>query len=200
MNFSFSGFFYKLLIDPVLSSLHNSVIENINNADRVIDVACGTGSLAIAIASKASDVTGIDLSEDMISTARRWALKKGKNNVHFELRDAADLSVYKEHEFDIAVTSMSIHQFEADLAAGILVEMKRIASKVIIIDYNFPISKSFPRSLVYGIEHFAGGDHYRNFRKYMEKEGLRCFTQASGIKIRTEMVRGNGIFLIIVGY
>jgi len=198
MDFSLSTFFYKILIDPILSSLHESVIVNIEPYHRVIDVACGTGSQAMSIAGKAEYVTGIDLSEEMIASAAVTALKRGIENVQFELRDASDLSIYKDHEFDIAVTSMAVHQFDADLAVRILTEMKRIASKVIIVDYNFPIPGGFYRSLVYSIERIAGGDHWRNFRVYMRREGIHHFTEAAGITVKSEVVRGNGVFLIMV--
>jgi len=134
----------------------------------------------------------------MIASAAVTALKRGIENVQFELRDASDLSIYKDHEFDIAVTSMAVHQFDADLAVRILTEMKRIASKVIIVDYNFPIPGGFYRSLVYSIERIAGGDHWRNFRVYMRREGIHHFTEAAGITVKSEVVRGNGVFLIMV--
>ena len=198
MSFSFTAFLYKILIDPVLSKLHDTILSNIKHEQRVIDIACGTGSQALSIAGKAGSVTGIDLSEEMIATATRSAERKGIDNVEFELTDASDLSKYKDNEFDIAVTSMAIHQFDASLAIKILTEMKRIAMKVMIVDYNYPVPKGFLRILVFSIERFAGGDHYRNFRIYMAKEGVRYFTKAAGLTVRSSTVRGNGVFLIEV--
>jgi SAM-dependent methyltransferase len=199
MNFSLSGFIYQIFIDPFLSRLHKSIIENIEPSHRVIDIACGTGSQAIAIAGKAKHVTGIDLSDKMIATANRSARRSRVSNVKFELNDASDLSKYKDHEFDIAVTSMAIHQFEAELAVKIITEMRRIASKVIIVDYNYPMHKGFSRSVVWGIERFAGGDHYRNFRIYIRNEGIHWFTDRLGLSIEAELVRGNGVFVVVVG-
>lgn len=198
MNFSFSGFIYQVLIDPILSRFHDTILENIDSSHRVIDVACGTGSLSLAIAGKARSVTGIDLSEEMIGTAGRSARRRGIANVSFELRDASHLSEFADKEFDVAVSTMAIHQFDADLAVSILSEMKRIASKVIIIDYNHPMPKSFSRFIAYGAERIAGGDHYRNFAVYMKKEGISYFTKRSGLLIDSQQVRGNGVFLVSV--
>ena len=199
MGFSFSGLIYQIAIDPILSRLYGSVLLNVEPSHNVIDIACGTGSLAIAIAAKANHVTGIDLSEGMISTAVRTAKKRGTGNIVFELRDATDLSIYSDNEFDIAVTSMAIHQFEANQAVRIISEMKRVASKVIIVDYNYPMPRNFSRSLAFGIERFAGGDHYRNFRIYMDKGGIRFFTKAAGVTVRSEVPRGNDVFMIMTG-
>ena len=53
MTFSLSSFIYQTVIDPILAKLHGSVLDNIDSSHRVIDVACGTGSLSLAIAEKA---------------------------------------------------------------------------------------------------------------------------------------------------
>jgi SAM-dependent methyltransferase len=199
MNFSFSTLIYKLLIDPILAKNHSKILYYIKPADRVIDVACGTGSQSIAIAGKARNVIGIDLSEEMINMARRTALRTDLENIQFEISDASDLSAYKDQEFDIAVSSMAIHQFDPEVAVKILIEMRRIALKIIIVDYNHPLPKGLLRSVVYSIEWFAGGDHYRNFRNYMGSGGLPYFTEASGLKVISSSTRGNGVFLIESG-
>jgi len=198
MNFSIKGLLYQILIDPILTRLHSDVNSNIEASDRVLDIACGTGSLSLAMAKKAEFATGIDLSEEIIATANRSAKRNGVKNVKFEYRDASDLTCYKDNEFDIAVTSMAIHQFDADLAIRILMEMKRIASKQIIVDYNYPMPKGFSCALANGIEKLAGGDHYRNFRVYMSKGGIRYFLKQSGLSDKSSVLRGNGVFVIVV--
>jgi len=198
MNISLKGLFYQILIDPILSKLHNGITTNIDFSDRIIDIACGTGSLSLAIAKKAEFVTGIDLSEEIIATAKRTAKRQAVHNVKFENHDASDLSCYKDKEFDVALTSMAIHQFDSELAIRILAEMKRISSKQIIVDYNYPMPKGFSRSIAYGIEKLAGGDHYRNFRVYMGKGGIQYFLSESGLAEKSSIIRGNGVFVIIV--
>ena len=122
-------------------------------------------------------VTGIDLSEDMIITAQRSAQRRGATNVSLELRDASDLSRYSDGEFDLAVTSMAIHQFEAQLAIEILAEMKRISGRVIIADYNLNMPAGLSKRIAWGMERMAGGDHYRNFRIYMQNGGALWFVR-----------------------
>lgn len=198
MRFSLQGYFYKLLIDPVLSGLHRCVVENTEPTQQVIDVACGTGSLSMAIARKVKNVIGIDLSEDMIITARRGASKKGINNIQFEIRDASEMSVYKDRQFDVAVTSMAVHQYNADLAIKILAGMNRIASEVIIADYNHHMPRGYGRRVAWSIERLAGGDHYRNFRNYMQKGGIHWFAGEAGLTIRSEVTKNAGVFVVAV--
>jgi SAM-dependent methyltransferase len=196
MNFSVKAFFYQIFIDPILSRLHKSISEYIKSSDRVIDIACGTGSLSMALSGKAMHVTGIDLSEEMIAAAMRSVRKTGIKNVIFQTRDASDMADYKDQEFDVAITSMAVHQFDAQLAAEILMEMKRIARKVIIVDYNHPMPRGFSRAVAYGIEMIAKGDHYRNFRVYMDKGGINYFINQAGLFLESRIIKGDGVFVI----
>jgi len=91
---------------------------------------------------------------------------------------------------------MAIHQFEPALAIKILAEMKRIASRVIVADYNCPMPTGIYRSVAYGIERFAGGDHYRNFRNYMTVGGMEFFTGEAGLSIVSSAIRGKGVLMV----
>ena len=189
---------YTTLIDPLLSGLRKTVVENINQPATVIDIACGPGTLAFQIAEKASHVTGIDLDEGAISHASSRAKKRGAGNLTFDIRDASDLSSFHDGQFDVAVTSMAVHQFPEELAVQILKEMSRIAKAVIIADYNCPMPRGISRSLAYGIEYIAKGDHYRNFMNYMKRGGVGWFTAEAGLTIRSTNIRGNGVFVVAV--
>ena len=199
MVFSFNTFFYQVFIDPILSPLHRSVLVHAEPAYRIIDVACGTGALAMAMAQRAGRVTGIDLSEENIAAAQRMARRRGAGNVVFEVRDAGDLSCYADKEFDMAVTSMAVHQFDSDLTVNILAEMKRIARRVVIADYNHHMPRGWGRSVAWSMEHLAGGAHYRNFRTYMRLGGIHHFTRQAGITIVSEVTRRGGVFVVALG-
>lgn len=199
MNFSFRPFFYRRVIDPMLSGLHRSLLVHVESSHRVLDVACGTGTLALMMAGRARQVTGIDISEEFISAARQTAQRRRTNNAIFEIMDATEHSVYTDKEFDIAVTSMAIHQFDVDLAIKILVEMKRVSSRVIIADYNSEMGTGWKQSLAWFIEKMAAGDHYRNFRTYMQLGGTRYFTRRAGIKVISEAKREGDVFTVTLG-
>lgn len=198
MSFYFSGFIYQVLIDPILSHLHDSVIAHVEPGCRVIDIACGTGSMALAIAGTAGQVIGIDLSEELIGLAARTAKKRGISNARFEVRDASDLSCYADAKFDVAVISMAVHQFGKGQATGILKEMKRIAARQILVDYNFPMPANLSGFIAKGIERLAGGDHYRNFCEYMKSGGIGYFTDKAELSVRSGIGKGNGVFLVTV--
>jgi ubiquinone/menaquinone biosynthesis C-methylase UbiE len=58
----------------------------------VIDIACGTGRHAIALAAYGYRVTGVDHSEDMLARARDSA-SKATASIEFHLRDMRNIDL-----------------------------------------------------------------------------------------------------------
>lgn len=198
MAFSLKGLFYRIFIDPLINGLRRRVAAMITENEKVIDVACGTGALSMRIAATAGQVTGIDLSEDMIVTARRLSGRKPELRVSFELLDATDLSCYADGSFDTAVSTLAMHQFDPDTGLKVLGEMKRVAKRLIIADYNCPMRPGPAKWLSVAIERAAAGDHYRNFRQYMARGGLEKLASDAGLQITSREERGEGVFLVTV--
>lgn len=69
---------------------------------KVLDVACGSGNLAIVAAQKGADVTGIDIADNLIEAAKRRAAAAGLN-IAFEQGDAEAMP-YDDDKFDIVMT------------------------------------------------------------------------------------------------
>ena len=69
---------------------------------RVLDVACGTGNLAIPAAKAGADVSGIDIAPNLIEQAIARAEAGGVKAV-FEVGDAEALT-YEDDSFDIVMT------------------------------------------------------------------------------------------------
>ena len=156
----------------------------------------GNGTLALGIASVAKEVTAIDLDATMITYATERITRLNILNTTFVAADASSLSAYPDKHFNTAVTTMAIHQFDPEVALKVMKEMKRVASRVIIADYNIPLPGSPSGFLAYGIEWLAGGDHFRNFRNFRAKGGLSHFTHQCGLTIRSSEIRGMRVFVV----
>ncbi len=69
---------------------------------KVLDVACGSGNLAVLAAEKGADVTGIDIAENLVNTAKKRAARLGLN-IRFEQGDAEAMP-YDDGTFDLVMT------------------------------------------------------------------------------------------------
>ena len=75
---------------------------NIQPGTKVLDVACGSGNLAVAAARKGADVTGIDIAENLVEAAKRRAEAEGLD-ITFEQGDAEAMP-YEDSSFDFVMT------------------------------------------------------------------------------------------------
>ena len=125
-----------------------AVKETIDCAEpmQVLDVACGTGDFTIEIARKAapgSKITGIDLSEGMMSIGRE-KIASAAVEATLEYGDCEALT-YADNSFDRITVGFGVRNFE-HLELG-LREMQRVlkkGGKLVILELSIP-SNSFIR-------------------------------------------------------
>ena len=83
-----------------MAKLLPTVLESFGARPRIIlDIACGEGTFAVAMAKKGFQVTSVDLSPQMLRFARERAQREGVN-VEFVLQDMRTLAF--EERFDLA--------------------------------------------------------------------------------------------------
>lgn len=92
--------------------------------ERVLDLACGPGTLALELAQYGCRVYALDLAEQMILRAHRIARRQRCPPVHFAVADAEQLPVADE-TFDLVTCAFSIAVFPAPPQAA--AEMFRVA-------------------------------------------------------------------------
>ena len=122
-----------------------------NNPKDILDVATGTADFAIC-ASKLKDVkiTGIDISEGMISVGKeKIKRKKLENIIELQIADSENLP-FTRNSFDAITAGFGVRNFE-NLEKGLL-EMYRVLRKngmIAILEPSKP--RSFPLKGIYNI-------------------------------------------------
>ena len=86
------------------------------NRQRVLDVGCGGGILADAMARKGADVLGIDLAEKSLKVAQLHALEAGTSHITYRLVAAEALAAEMPDQFDV-VTCMEMLEHVPDPAS-----------------------------------------------------------------------------------
>ncbi len=145
---------------------------------KILDVATGTGKQAYAFAKKGYQVTGIDLSEDMLKVANK---NNEYKNVRFEVADATKLP-FKNHCFDVSCISFALHDMPLSIREKVIKEMVRVTESkgiIMIIDYDLP-KKYLKRFLIYHFINSFDSKYYPDFIK-SDFEGM---IKKSGIEIK----------------
>jgi len=107
-----------------------------DNPKKIIDIATGTGDIALCFANNDVEVIGVDNAQMMLNLAK----KKGSNkqNITFLLEDAENMS-FNDNTFDVATVGFGVRNF-GDLDKG-LKEIRRIlkpGKKLIILETAVP--------------------------------------------------------------
>jgi demethylmenaquinone methyltransferase/2-methoxy-6-polyprenyl-1,4-benzoquinol methylase len=119
---------------------------------RALDVCCGTGDVAFALAGQGAEVTGVDFSEPMLAVARKRGQrspKSGTNGPTFLHGDAQQIP-FPDQSFDIVTVSYGLRNLES-WERG-LSEMWRVASsggRLLVLDFGKPDNAVW-RALYFG--------------------------------------------------
>ncbi len=107
----------------------------LREGERVLDVACGTGNLAIPAALAGAWVTGVDIAPNLITQARNEARLAGCN-VAFDVGDAEALS-YADGTFETTVTMFgAMFAYRPERAARELLRVTRRGGRVAMANWT----------------------------------------------------------------
>lgn len=151
---------YDLINDIQSFGLHRAWkrrvlrLANPKPGERALDLCCGTGDLALALAAKGADSVGLDFSEPMLQVAREKA--KGRSSIsriEFICGDAQQIP-FPENTFDILTIGYGLRNL-ADLDAG-LRDMFRVAKpdgRFVTLEFGKPDNQVW-RTIYFGYLRF----------------------------------------------
>jgi demethylmenaquinone methyltransferase/2-methoxy-6-polyprenyl-1,4-benzoquinol methylase len=176
----------------ILAGIRKKNVEQINPGGKyVLDVATGTGSLAIELGKKAEKVVGIDLSDKMLAVAKR---KSKAENVTFLQMDASQMK-FEDGTFDIVTISLGLHDMPLEVRTDVLKESKRVLKpngKLFILEHCLPKNKVFASISATLIDTFES----RYFIPFLRSD-FHTYLQSFGFKIkkRTQFLFGHLQFI-----
>jgi len=164
---------------PAYEATLDHTRRNLHPGDRVLEIGCGTGSTAIALAPAVADYIATDLSGEMLEIGRERCRDAGLSNLRFE-QAAADQGVLPQGPFNAVLAFNTLHLLD-DLDRGLSEIHSRLAPGGLLISKSVclggPLSPFRP--LVATMQLFNKAPHIL----YLTAARLRERIEAAGFEI-----------------
>ena len=206
---------YDLMNSVMTAGLHHrwreraADLARVGPGSRALDVATGTGDLAIELASRGASVVGSDFSEGMLDVARRKS--PPTPGLTWEQGNALALP-YEDGAFDAATVGFGARNF-SDLPQG-LSEMARVVKpggRVVVLEITTP--QRPPLSTFFRLwfdrvvpiigrltgESVAYSYLPSSVRRFPPPEGLAAAMERAGLRDIRWILTAGGIIAIHVG-
>jgi demethylmenaquinone methyltransferase / 2-methoxy-6-polyprenyl-1,4-benzoquinol methylase len=122
-------------------------LANVQPADRALDMCCGTGDLAFALAARGAEVVGLDFSEAMLAVAksktssRESRVQSPKSKVQspqFLHGDAQKVS-FHDASFDIVTVGYGLRNLVSwEAGLGEMVRVAKPGGRLLALDFGKP--------------------------------------------------------------
>jgi demethylmenaquinone methyltransferase/2-methoxy-6-polyprenyl-1,4-benzoquinol methylase len=148
-RYDFLNHFLSFGVDRYWRKKAIHIISETQNNPLIIDVATGTGDLAIeALKLSPSRIVGIDISEKMLEIGRRKVKTRNLEDVIEFINCDSESICFEENTFDVAMAAFGVRNF-SDPVKG-LSEMRRVVRAgglVVVLEFSKP--DGFPFKNVY---------------------------------------------------
>ena len=183
-NYGFTAKIYDPIFYLPLKSIRIAVMnELLKYKEKVIlDLCCGTGN-QIKLLSKHGfrNLYCLDISDSMLEIAKR-----SNSSIKIYNENAIKTS-FNNASFDVVIISFAIHEKDRNTQQALIDEAYRIIKKdgfMLVVDYVFDNKTTkFGRTVINIIERIAGGEHYINFKSYIQNDGLLSLIEKDKFKL-----------------
>lgn len=149
LRFEFLTKFYDPLVrySTREAAFKNELVKqaNLNENQKILDIACGTGTLLVSIKKKCPkiDATGFDIDEEILKMARKKA-KLAHAEINFEQGFSDDLP-FENESFDRVFSTLFFHHLTLERKHKTLQEILRVLKsngEFHLADFALPRNKS----------------------------------------------------------
>ncbi len=151
---------------------------------RVLDLGCGGGHVAFAVAPHVAEVVAYDLSAEMLAAVTGEARARGLTNLSTQ-RGSAESVPFASASFDFVFTRFSVHHWY-DAPAG-LREARRVlkdGGKAMFVDVVAPAPAALD-TFLQGIELLRDTSHVRDYTA----DQWRAMLEAAGFSVGSTTAR-----------
>ena len=128
-----------------LERVQRDIAARLKPGDRVLDLGCGTGALAVRLAQRGCQVTGVDISPAMLDQAAQRLREEGlAEQVTLRELGVVELdTAFPDAAFDAVVSTLVFSELSDDEIAYTLAECRRIlrpGGQLLVADEVLPDS------------------------------------------------------------
>ena len=142
----------RLLTGGKLDDLYERLIAHIQAGDRVLDIGCGTGALALRAAGRGARIKAIDINPGMLMIARSSAKDAHHSqNIEFVEMGVAELDGEGDGTYDAVMSGLCLSELTREELDFTVKEVRRILKPgglFLVVDEVRP--RSFLRRLWQG--------------------------------------------------
>ena len=112
-----------------------AALANVTAGERALDLACGTGDIALAVACRGAQTVGLDITHRMLQLASRRA-----SPVRFIAGDMGNLP-FRSEVFDLVTTGYGLRNVpDLDAAIDEVARVLKPGGRLLSLDFNRPES------------------------------------------------------------
>ena len=136
----------KVMTFGRIDRMKDDIAQRIASGEKVLDIGCGTGTLALRCIKRGAQVTGLDASDFMLKEAARRAASNDAQDQLTLIRDS--VTQLKKHPdqlpesgFDVVTSTMALGEFPQEYLNYILQDCRRLlrpGGRVLIGDECWP--------------------------------------------------------------
>jgi len=122
-------------------AIREKILQGVKPGERVLEIGCGPGTLAVAMARRGAIVTALDINPEMLTYARGQAAEAGVQ-VAFGKLPAEELARL-QGRFDWVVASLSFSELRPIVRQAVLVWLRRLlqaGGRLVVVDEVVPES------------------------------------------------------------
>ena len=135
---------YDLLNDLQSFGMHRiwkrrvAGLAGVKAGNRALDLCCGTGDIAFALARAGAEVTGLDFSEKMLEVARVRLGNSNGANVNFIQGDAEQLA-FADNSFDAVTMGYGLRNLSSwERGLREMVRVAKPGGRIVVLDFGKP--------------------------------------------------------------